>query len=292
MKLIVLSILLGILQCPGDCEVSFTAATTFGNTESLLFQDQLTNLPADSVVAASEGKEKIRESRLEKTLDKLGKFVWLLLVAVFAGIAALLRYADRIIRHTDNLLLRIQRRPNIFDSFRFTGNPFILKGPFYAIYHIFMGRCAYRSYQVWPLKYTAAITFMASIVFRLFRDEAFIQAPGIQTFLGSPRVVQISAGLILLLYLAVLVLLSIESYRKTKWYFPLRLLIFLVPASIIAFLIHKLFWLIVGLIILYLATQPGKDYITRQKNTATKGYPPEDFIYEPWSDRAENPNTQ
>lgn len=289
MKLILLTILLGILQGPEGTETSCICTPCLDVTGILFLQAQLPEIRPDSAAVPLKKIDKIRASRLYKTLDKLGGYVWILLLVVFAGLIALLRYADRLIRYSDNLMLRVQRRPNIFDSFQFTGNPFILKSPFYAIYHVFLGRCAYRSYLVWPLKYTAAVSILASIVIRLFRDEALIQAPGILTFLESPLSVQISVGLIALLYLAVLVLLIIESIRKTKWFFPLRLIVFLIPAGVIAFLIYILFWLVLGLTVLYLLTHLGRDFITRQKNAAREGYSQKDFIYEPWPDGAENP---
>ena len=276
MKLILISILFAALQCPGFSEVSLFKTQT-----------RVQEMPADSTGLDLEGQKGIKESRLYKKLDDFGKTKALLYVLFFAGGIALLRSSAHLIRHTDNLLLRVQRRPNSFDSFRFTGNPFILKNPFFAIYHMFLGRIAYLSYLVWPLKYTAAISFLATIAIRLFHEEALARPINLQSLLQSPLSVQLTLGIIMLLFLAVQVLLVIESIRKTKWLFPLRLLVFLVMETVIFVLAFKLFWLLFCLGVLYLFTHLGRDYIGRQKTAASKGYSAEGKIYEPWPDGAE-----
>jgi hypothetical protein len=276
MKLIFISILFAALQC-----LEFNEASLFK------LRNQVQEMPADSPGLDLEGQKGTKESRLYKKLDDFGKTKALLYVLFFAGGIALLRSSARLIRHADNLLLRVQHKPNSFDSFRFTGNPFILKNPFFAIYHMFLGRCAYLSYLVWPLKYTAAISFLATIAIRLFHEEALARPINLQSLLQSPLSVQLTLGIIMLLFLAVQVLLIIESIRKTRWFSPLRLLVFLVMQTVIFVLVFKLFWVVFSLGVLYLFTHLGKDYINRQKYAATNGYNTEERIYEPWPDGAE-----
>lgn len=262
MKLIFITILFGALHCFGFIQ----------------------EMPSDSTGVSVEEYEETKESRLYNKLEDFGKTKALLYLIFFIGGIALLRISAHLLRISDMLLLRVQRRPNGFDGFQFTGNPFILKRPFFAIYHMFLGRCAYQSYLVWPLKYTVAISFLATIMVRLFSEEALPRPINLQSLLQSPLSVQLTLGIIVLLFLAVQVLLIIESIRKTRWFFPLRLLVFLVLETVIFVLMYKLFWLVFSLAVLYLFTHLGRDFIGRQKHAATIGYSTEENIYEPWSD--------
>ena len=286
MKLFIFPILLTMLHC-----IAFNATFFFDFQElpeanaQCLLSDDLNN-PADSTAVPNNLKQKLKQSRLYQKIETPGKSRLLYSVIFFIGVIALLRVSDRIIRYADTLLLRVQRRPNNFDGFRFTGNPFILKRPFFAIYHLFLGGCAYRTYLVWPLKYCLSISFIAAIVLRSFPDETMHSLQSLQKYLSNSLLAQISGGLLILLCLTILVLLVIESIRKTKWFFPIRLLIFLTMGTGIFVLMYRLFWFVTGMAILYLLTHLGRDYISRQKIAEDEGYPTENKILEPWPDGA------
>jgi hypothetical protein len=266
MRFLVLSILL--------CTFLFLSSA-FSNSSSIYqHTDSLQITAADSTLS-TKAKEKLKETGLYKEFRNMGKYRALLFLVCFTGAIVALRFSDRLLGITDMLLLRVQHRPNTFKGFQYTGNPFILKGPFYALYHLFLGKNAYQSYLVWPLKYGIALSFLAVLIIRIFPDEALI--------LSSLKA-QIAFGLIFLSYLAIFVLLAIESFRKTKWLFPLRLTIFLLSGLLIFTIMYWLFWLIVFITILYLVTHHGREYITRQRLAAAGGYPHDDVLYEPWPD--------
>lgn len=275
MKIILLSILLGVFlfTTPPSSSIS----TSYFQSDSLFAAGDTTGL-SDLV----KGKE--NKPGVFKKLKTLGKPEAFLYLFSFIGGILLLRFSIPVIRFTDRLLLRFQHRPNTFDGFRYTGNPFILKGPFYALYHLFLGRNSYQSYLVWPLKYCIAISFIATIVIRLLPEISFHSIQSFQALLISSLSVQIIFGLIFLSYLLITVLLCIESIRKTKWLFLLRLLVFLPMGIVIFAFMYWLFWLIVVIAILYLFTYQGKGFISLQRNAAVQGYIEDNFIYEPWPD--------
>lgn len=275
MKLILLSILLGSFLLTSPLLSSDNAAC---------FQNDSIAAAGDSARLSNQTIENVKENGLYKKLETFGKFRAFLYVIFFIGGILALRFSAPVLRFTDNLLLRFQHRPNTFDGYRFTGNPFILKGPFYAIYHLFLGKSSYQSNLVWPLKYCIAISFIATIVIRILPDESFHTIQNFQALIISSLTVQVAFGLLFLLYLTILVLLCIESIRKTKWFFPLRLAIFLLMGIVIFVFMYKLFWFVIGLAILYLFTRLGKGYIALLRVAADEGYSKEDFIYEPWPD--------
>lgn len=284
MKLILLAILLGTFHL--NTLASSNISTSYFQNDSLFAAGDTTGLPD----LATEKENKPGLFNKLKTLGKREAFLYLF---TFIGGILLLRFSAPVLRFTDQLLLRFQHRPNTFDGFRYTGNPFILKGPFYALYHLFLGRNSYQSYLVWPLKYGIAISFIATIVIRLLPDESFHTIQTFQALLFSSLTVQITFGLIFLAYLLIAVLLCIESIRKTKWLFPIRLLVFLPMGFVIFAFMYWLFWLIVVIAILYLFTYIGKGFISLQKDAASQGYSEENFIYEPWPDASSKnyPNT-
>lgn len=275
MRLLFLSILL--------CTYYFTACGISCTSSTNLQTDTLTFASADSTLSTS-AKEKVKETGLYKSFKDMGKYRALLYLIGLIGFFVALRLSDRLFRITDNLLLRAQHRPNKFDGYHFTGNPYILKSPFYALYHLFLGKSSYLSYLVWPLKYGIAVSFIAAIIIRLFPDEAFLTTESFQALIVSSLKAQVAFGLIFLSFLSITILTGIESFRKTKWLAPLRLAIYLLFGMIIFALIYWLFWFIVVLVILYLVTYRGRDYISRQKHAAEDGYVSGGFIYEPWAD--------
>lgn len=277
MRLLFLSIVLSTLHI-----IACAASSDYSTN---LQPDTLTITSADSTLSTS-AKEKVKGTGLYKKFKDMGKYRALLYLVCFIGAIVALRFSDRLFRITDNLLLRAQHRPNRFDGFHFTGNLYILKSPFYALYHLFLGKSSYQSYLVWPLKYGIAVSFIAAIVIRVFPDEAFLTTADFQALILSSLKAQIAFGLVFLSSLAIAVLTGIESFRKTKWLFPLRMAIFLLFGMVIFILMYQLFWFIVVIAILYLFTHLGRDYITRQKNADTDGYSSEDFVYEPWTDRS------
>lgn len=284
MRFLFLLVILFTFHFPALSETAFFSQPAANPASSSYLQpDSLHIADADSTLSNS-AKEKIKGTGMYKTFRDMEKYRALLYLACFIGAIVTLRYSGNLLRIADRLLLRIQHRPNTFDSFQYTGNPFILKSPFYALYHLFLGKNAYQTYLVWPLKYSIALSFIAVIVIRIFPNEAFITTESFRALILSSLQAQIAFGLLFLSYLSIVVLNGIESFRKTKWLFPVRLAIFLLSGLVIFTLMYWLFWLIVLFVVLYLFTNMGRDCISRQRVAAAGGYPNESFLYEPWPD--------
>lgn len=235
----------------------------------------------DGELVTEDEDEKKEGINWSKQLERL-KYI-----AFWGLFIVLSRYSDRAFRRVDNFCLRIQRIPNEFDGFKITGNPYIFKGIFYAMHHLFLGRSIYRSYLVWPLKYSVQIAFIIAIVLRVYPDVSLNDPESFKTLFESGLKAQIVMGIPVLLYVSLLVLLCIESVRKCRWLFFVRMTLYISVAILIAFLMKVFFWLVVIIVVIYLLTSWGQAIIDREKHTAVLGYETDDYIYETWPDKAE-----
>lgn len=202
-------------------------------------------------------------------------------------------YSHTIIRWFDNWLLKLRKQANIFDGFMYKVRPLFLSKIVHSFFYVILGNNAFNTFLTWPLKLTAIPGILLFTGLKLFYKtfpesfyDLYSQFPQENLY----ACIWFIAALVL--FFSIIVAVSIESYRKVKELFLIRVLFLILMGLLeMIFIIAYTPLIIIATIIVLLIKRLRiklEEQITSFQDKSTFDT---NYIIEPWEDGAKKTYT-